>query len=267
MQAHAEIPVDEADPCFLLMGEADDAIKGEDYPTAVARLKEAISVDPLRPSNSLLWSNLGMVYSRMGQDSLAIAALSRALDISPGMTVVRSNRARLHLKAGRNIEAYDDFTKVLERDSLNIDARYYHGLMSLYGGKADVSETDFAVLKDVDPDGYGTQVALGALYSMTGRDREAIPYYKNLIKLDPSAEYYAALSGCYLAVGELSEASEIISEGLSKYDRDPELYYYRAMLNRDRYLLEDAKRDAALAIRFGAQPARVNALFSKPGTK
>lgn len=261
--SRGEVPVDEEDPYFLLMGEADKAIKNEDYPTAVLRLKEALRVDPSRPSNSLLLSNLGMVYSRMGQDSLAIVTLDRALELAPGMSVVLANRGRLHLKQGHTVKAYEDFSSAVARDSLCADARYYRGMMSLYAGKADIAESDFAVLRDCDPDGYNTQAAFGALYSLTGRDRDAIPYYKKLIGLDPAAEYYSALAGCYLAIGELSEASETIAEGLKRYETDPELYYYRAMLNRDRYCLDDARRDAALAIRYGARPDRVKALFSR----
>lgn len=267
LPAPAETPADEEDPYFLLMGEADKAIKDKDYPTAALRLKEALNVGPDRPSNPLLLSNLGMVYSQMGQDSLAIATLDRALEMAPSMSVVLTNRGRLHLKGGCNAEAYDDFSRAIAKDSLSADARYYHGLMSLYGGKADIAEGDFAVLAGIDPEGYNTHAALGALYSLTGRERQAIPHYKKLIELDPSAEYYSALAGCYLALGELSEASETIATGLSKFDRDPELYYYRAMLNRDRYRPDDARKDAELALRYGASPARVKALFAKPGEK
>ncbi len=263
LEGLSQVPIDEEDPYFLLMGEADQAIKDEDYATAILRLKEAMQVDPTRPSNSLLLSNLGMVYSRMGQDSLAIVTLSRALELAPGMSVVLANRGRLHLKQGHNVDAYRDFSAAIDRDSLCLDARYYRGIMSLYSGKADIAEADFAVLASTDPEGYNTLAALGALYSLTRRDREAIPYYKKLLETDPAAEYYAALAGCYLAIGELSPASETIATGLKLYPSDPELYYYRAMLNRDLYLLDQAKSDAAQAIRLGARPDRVKALFDR----
>ncbi len=260
--AVAEVPTDEEDPYFILMGEADKAIKDNDLQTAVLRLKEALRVDPSRPTNSLLLSNLGMVYSRMGYDSLAIVTLDRALELAPSMTTVLVNRGKLHLKSGNDEEAYSDFSRAIARDSLCLDARYYHGVMALYGGQAGIAETDFAVLLDNDPDAYNTQAALGALYQLTGRDREAIPYYKKLIERDPAAEYYAALAGCYLAVSELSDAAETIAAGLKRYDKDPELYYYRARLNHASYLLDQARRDAELAIRYGADPKKVNAIFS-----
>ncbi len=54
---------------------------------------------------------------------------------------------------GRDREAYDDFSRVLSVDSLNADARFYHGMIALYDGKADVAEADFTVLKNCAPSG------------------------------------------------------------------------------------------------------------------
>jgi tetratricopeptide (TPR) repeat protein len=96
---------------------------------------------------------------------------------------------------------------------------------------------------------------------LTRRDKEAIPYYKRLLTVESAPEYYSSLAGCYLATGDITEAAATISEGMSKYPNDPELYYYRAWLNRDRLLLDDAKSDASRAIALGASPAKVNDLF------
>ena len=55
----------------------------------------------------------------------------------------------------------------------------------------------------------------------------------------------------------------MIEGGLKRYSHDPELYYYRAWLNRDRYRLDDARADAAKAVEYGASKAKVDALFSR----
>lgn len=256
-------PKSEEDPYFILMGEADKAIKAGDYEEAAARLIDAIGLAPGNPSNLILMSNLGMVYSCLDRDSLAIATLDEVNRQAPNMTAAILNRARIKLKINRNKEAYEDFTRVIELDSLNADARYFHGMISLYGGKMDIAETDFKILEQIQPTRTRTYSALGTLYSMTGRERRAIDYLNKLIEEDPAPEYYATLAGCYLVLEELSDASAIISQGLKKFGHDPELYYYRAWLNRDRFRLDEAHEDAELAIRFGASPARVNALFSK----
>ncbi len=251
------------DPYFILMGEADKAIADGRYEEAVARLVDAMAVEPENPGNVLLLSNLGMVYSYMDRDSLALLALDEASRRAPRMVTVINNRARVYLKLRRDDDAFNDFSHALEIDSVNLDARSYRGFMSLYKADLPRAEADFDVLKRKVPGSYITAVALSSLYSMTGRDRQAVPYFEKLLELDPNPEYYAGLAGCYLALDNLSEASAVINEGLKRYSRDPELYYYRARLNHERFRLDDARADAKKAIEYGAAPAKVNAIFDK----
>ncbi len=258
---HHVVPEDEEDVYFLLMGQADDAIKSENYEDAAKRLIEAMSVRPGAPTNVLLLSNLGMVYNMLGEDSLALASFNRAHEMAPSMVTVLENRGRLYLKLSRDMDAYNDFGKVIELDSMNHSARYYHGMMALYGGDASTASRDFNFLQKYYPSLYETQVAMANYHSLLRNDREAIPYYKKLIEDDPSPEYYSSLAGCYLALGNLSDASETLAKGLDLYPEDAELYYYRAWLNRDRYLFNDAREDAKRSIQYGADPNKVNALL------
>jgi len=253
----------EARPYYLLVGEAEEAIASNRHEEAAARLLEAMSVEPDNPGNVLLMSNLGVIYWRCGQDSLAMSMFDEAHRRAPSMVTVILNRGRLHLDMGHSREAYDDFTLAVELDSLNCPARYYRGTMSLYGGRMDLAEQDFDILKSQKPDALDTAVALSTLYSLSGRDREAVPYFERLVKEDPSPEYFSGLAGCFLALKEYSRAAETIDTGLKRYSHDPELYYYRAWLNRDRYRFDDAHADAQKAIELGANKSKVDALFAK----
>ncbi len=258
----ASTEIDEADPYFLLTGEADEAIKNQDYSTAVLRLRDAMQVDPGNAGNALLLSNLGMVYNYLDQDSLAMDAYNQALELAPAMTVVRANRGILNLKMGNDIEAWQDFGDVIERDSLNSVARYYHGMISLYGGRLADASADFEVLESVAPESYNTNVAMSSLYSFTGRASEAIPYYKKLIEMEAAPEYYAALAGCYLSLDYLPEASATLAEAFEKCGEDPELYFYRAWLNKCNFQNEAAKADANRALELGANPRKVRQMMS-----
>lgn len=249
------------DPYVILVGEAEAAIADGNYQEAAQRLLDALSVGPDRESNPLLKSNLAMVYSYMDRDSLALKKLDDLIAESPRMTTALQNRAQVLLKLGDDVRAYEDFSTVLSIDSLNLDARYYHGMMALYGGRRDIAEADFMVLESRAPNSLDTATALGTLYSLTRQDKQALPYLRRLVEETPSPEYYSALAGCLLALDNLSEASEVISNGLKRYSHDPELYYYRARLNRARYRLDDARADAKRAIELGANPAKVNAIF------
>ena len=55
----------------------------------------------------------------------------------------------------------------------------------------------------------------------------------------------------------------MMGDAMVKYPSDPELFFYRALLNKKRYLSDDAKRDAKRAIELGADPERVKLIFSK----
>jgi len=263
----AVLPADtvgyDADPYFILTEEADSAIARRDWPAAAARLSDAIAVRPGSPTNLLLLTNLASVYSCLGHDSLSLATYGRVLDRAPAMLTARVARGRQLLKMGRDAEAYQDFSEAVSIDSLCADARYYRGMIALYTGDAAGAEADFNTLARIAPKSLDAALALGTLYSLTGRERLAIPYLERVLEADPAAEYYASLAGCHLALGQLTEAAEIISRGLKIYPDDPELYYYRAWLNRDRYRLDQAHRDARRAIDLGAAEPKVRALFTR----
>ncbi len=263
LQATTPDPSIDENPYYLLMGEAEKAIAENDFEEAAARLIDAMAVEPDNPGNLLLMSNLGIVYSYLGRDSLAIATLDEVNRRAPNMTVAIVNRGRIKLKCDMPEEAYEDFSKVIMLDSLNTDARYFRGMMALYGGNRETAEKDLNIVNNLEPDNLRTYAAMSALYSLTGRNREAAKHFEKLIEKEPSAEYYAGLAGCYLALEELSDASRVINEGLKIYNTDPELYYYRAWLNRDRFRLDDAKADARKAIEYGASPDKVLDLFKR----
>ena len=248
-------------PYFVLIDDAEKAIEATDYELAINKLITAMATEPDNPLNIALMSNLGMVYYYNEQDSLAMRTLDDVVKRSPRLVSGHENRARVLTGLGRDKEAYDEYAKIIEIDSVNTDARYYHGMMALYSGQRDIAERDFAVMQRVVPLSRRTYLAMGTLYALTGRDREAIPYLRKLIDFEAYAEYYAQLAGCLIAVEDYNEATDILAKGMERYPNDPELYYYRALLNRKRYLNDDARRDAATAIKLGADPNRVNAIF------
>lgn len=246
---------------FTLSEEADKAIASGDYVMAVERLNEAIGIDPDNPANVLLLSNLGIVHGYLDQDSLAMEAFDSAIRIAPSMTIVLVNRGKLHLKMGNDRAAFADFGRVIELDSTNVDALFYHGFIALYDGALQVAEHDFSLLKEADPDAHNTSIALATLYSMTGFDEKAIPYFQRLIEDEPQPEFYAGLAGCFLATDRLSDASALLTEAIGKFPDDPELYMYRAWLNKKRYLKKETQKDMQKAISLGADPRKVQRLL------
>lgn len=252
----------EEQPYFLLIGESETALSQGDYDSAALRLIEAMAIEPQNPLNVALLTNLGMIYYYNEQDSMALITLNEAVRREPRLIAARENRARVLTGLGRDNEAYADYSAILDIDSLNTDARYMHGMIALFSGKQDVAKADIDVLNNVVPLLKSTVLATATYYSLTGNNTEAVSLFRKLLETDKQAEYYAALVGCLIAEDNLNEASQIIGEGLERYPKDPELYYYRAVLNKRRYMPDAARADAAQAIRLGANPARVSAIFN-----
>ena len=260
-QHYSTPPQDEENPRYLLTEQADTAIAHGDYDEAAARLIDAISICPDCPDNALLLSNLGMVYAYGGRDSLALATLDRALSIAPAMRTVIANRGRILLRMGRDAEARDAYSRLIDLDSLNLEARYYRGILSLYSGDLATAEQDLAILRDSVPGQTPTARALAALYTRTGRNESAAACYRQLIADEPAAVYYAMLAQCYLSDNKLTEASATIGEGLEKYPEEAELYYCRAWLNKLLFRPSEARADGRKARSLGIPQHRIDHLL------
>lgn len=248
-------------PYFLLVEQSEKALKEQDYDAAALRLIEAMSVEPANPLNVALMSNLGMIYYYNEQDSLALATLDEAIRRSPRLLGAREHRARVLIGLGRDSEAYDEYEAILRIDSVNTDARFYHGMMALYNGALDKAKADFTVLGNVVPLARETVLANATMNAMTGNNIDAVHGFRKLLELEKKPEYYAQLAGCLIETGNLDDASKTLGDAIALFPDDAELFYYRAKLNNLRYLADDAQRDAAKAIKLGANPKRVARIF------
>lgn len=250
-------------PYFILVDESEKALKDGKYDDAARRLVEAMGIEPDNPLNVALMSNLGMIYYYNGQDSLALRCLDEVVSRSPRLIAGHENRAKVLVGIGRDKEAFDEYGKVIELDSLNTDAHFYHGMMALHSGRLAEAEKDFAVLEEIVPVARTTYLALGTLYAMTSRETEAATYLRKLVDVEPEPEYCVMLFDCYMVSGNYADASDVIGKAIERYPEDGELYICRARLNKARYDNEAACRDAETAVKYGIPRSRVEALFKK----
>ena len=248
-------------PYFLLIDQSEKALENGDYEAAALRLVEAMGVEPDNALNVALLSNLGMIYYYNEQDSLALVVLDKAIERSPRLIAPREGRARILLGLGRDKEAYAEYENVLSIDSINTEARFIHGTMSLYNGQLQKALDDIAVLDRVIPASTKTMLLKATMYSLTGEELEAVSLFRKLIELEPAPEYYSRLTACLLVLDQLGEVSDTIGNWIEKYPKDAEAYYYRAILNKKRYMNEDAHRDAKHAIELGIDKAKVLSIF------
>lgn len=246
---------------FKLMGKADEAIENGLWDDAEGYLLQALRLEPANPSNYLLMSNLGMVRFNMGHDSLALATLNDAHIMAPASVTVLNNRARIYSILGYADEAYNDYSMILQLDSMMIEPRFYHGIMALQKKDFITAKEDFDKLEQLVPESRYVSIGLASFYSASGEHIKAIKYYTKLIEEEPVLEYYTARAACYLMTQQYSEASSDISEGLKLSPEDADLYLYRAYLNKQLYRIEEAESDVKRAIELGADKDRVRLFF------
>lgn len=248
-------------PYFLLIDQSEQALEAGNYEAAALRLVEAMGIEPDNELNVALLSNLGMIYFYNEQDSLALVVLDKAIERAPRLISPREGKARILIATGRDDDAYREYENILTIDSINTSARFLHGTMALYRGDLETARRDIAVLERVVPVSPQTSLAKAIMYSMTGNELEAISLFRKVIETDPAPEYFGRLAACELAIDRLGEASETIGKGLQYYPDDAELYYYRAILNKKRYMPDEAQRDAKRAIELGADRMKVLEIF------
>lgn len=259
----AAVEPDEEDPYYLLTEQASQAIKDEKFDAAAARLMEAMSIRPDAPENVMLLSNLGMVYSYQGKDSLALATFDEALRRAPSMRTVLLNRAGLLLRMDRDKEAIADLSKVIAVDSLNLKARYLRGMAAIHSRNLPMAQEDCEIMRTKAPDSDDTAEVLSLFYVAQGRSRDALPFLKTLVDRVPDANTYATLADCYIDLGEYSDAGATIKEGLEKFPDNGELYLCRAELGVATYRLDEAHADARKARMLGVPAKVVEAIFKK----
>ena len=169
------------------------------------------------------------------------------------MTVLQ-NRARIYASEGQAEKALGDYARVIELDSTLVEPRFYHAVLILQSGDLPKASAEIDALRALAPDSRLTHVAQATLMMQTGRFKEAIPHLSAALKESEDASYYSSRALCRLLTDD-------IARGLELDPTDGELYLYRAMLNKLRYRPDDAKADAAQAVKWGIDPARVKSIL------
>ena len=252
----------DTDPQYYnLMGDADKAIADGKFSEAEDLLRKAMRLEPANPSNVLLMSNLGMVQFYDGRTADALATLSTAHSIAPNSVTVLQNRARIYAAEGQWDKALGDYSRVIELDSTLVEPRFYHAMLALRTGDIPKASAEIADLMKMAPDHRLTHEAQAIVLMQSGLYKEAIPHLSAVIKAAEDASYYSSRAYCRLLTDDLAGASDDIPRGLELDPTDGELYLYRAMLNKLRYRPDDAKADAAEAVKWGIDPARVKSIL------
>ncbi len=113
--------------------EAQQFSQAHDVPRAIAKLEEAIRIDPAYRDAHM---NLGAQYARAGRVADALTQFRQALDIGPADAIIYSNLCWAYAALREFAEAEKCARKALTFDAKNVKAHYLLGrLLSMQPGQ------------------------------------------------------------------------------------------------------------------------------------
>lgn len=249
------------EPFNYLLGNADKAISEGNWAEAERNYRQLIDEYPDSRQIPYIMSNMALMQSNQGNDSLALQTLDAAFLMDSTNLSIIENRATILVNMGDNRRAMDDFARIVRSDSLNTFALFYHGSLALNSGDTITARSSFDRLRLLRPDDEATHKAFAAYYTKVRNYPAAIAEYNILIAKKPEVETYLSRAANNLMLDRLDDASQDIAEAMRMDSNDGEAYLLRAALNKKRYELDAAKADGKRAMQLGVSPRRVSALL------
>lgn len=234
------------------ISESDSLCKLSDYQSAEDKLIKAISVEPENPMNVLLMSNIGILRHYLGNDSAALKILDEASLLAPKSVTVRNNKAKVLASLGKLPEAEREYAEIANLDSNIVEPVYMQAIINLKINRLQKADSLSGNIYKRFPENLQAQEARAYYLVAAKRFQEAIPLLNKVVKAEPVSFNYSQRAYCNLMLGNLNEASADISSALATDSMNPELYAYRAILNKMRFRPDDSKKDIEKAIQFGA---------------
>ena len=156
---------------------------------AVARYNQALTV---KPGYIGALNNLGGLYHETGRVPLAIDAYAQILALTPENPAAHFNYANSLLAAGRGIDAIGSYEQALKLKPDYMEAMVNLGMALSLAGKAEqsskwleIGRTWFDKALKADPANVFALNNLGNVLRQQGKPEEALPYYKEALRLRP----------------------------------------------------------------------------------
>ena len=159
---------------------AMDALRHGNLEKSFRLLKKSIETYPDIAGN---WANLGVIYSRSGQDDYAIAAYHKALDLDGSHRPSLTNLASIYQSRGENERAEYYARQVRRYQDQNPYYHYYHALAAYNSGNLEAAEERLARaldLKDTEHKFYQLQ---GLIAERHGDRKTALESFEHALDL------------------------------------------------------------------------------------
>lgn len=242
---------------IALADSADNYIKAENWEMAENTILTALRLEPGNFSNSLLLSNLGVIQTRQGRMEEALESYRLGLSIAPRSSVLYTNRARTYLHLRRYQDALADINETLTIDSIQEWPLQMRGFL-LMSSDPEGAKKDFTMLSKYYPHNALAMTGLAAVAEKEGNYNDALKYYDESIKLEDNPDTRFSRILLKINMEKYSEAAEDISESISLFPLEGQLYLIRGYLHKLNYRNEEAAIDKKIALEKGADKQLVD---------
>ena len=227
-----------------LITRAMDAVEKDSLYQAEVFFKKALKLEPANMRNALLFSNLGTIQRRMGQNKEALESYSLALNLTPYSVTMLLNRASLYLDMDYLDKAYLDYCTVIDLDAKNQEALQFRAYIYMRRRQYQEAKNDYQSLLEVIPDDKTARIGMAMVNQKMLRYRDSLEEFNRLIVdypkdaslLKARAELEVDMSSLEMALLDLESAAKLTPD-------DADIY----VMCGDIYLAQGRKREAYVA--------------------
>lgn len=240
---------------------ADFYIKREVWNKAEEMTIKALKSMPANKLNYLLWSNLGDIRSRQGDNDGALQAFDIALTTNPENASILAKRAYVYISRQDIGNALSDINSSLEIDSVQEWPLQTRANILMNEGKYVEAEKDFMSLGNHFPDNPEAYTGLGKIASARGDAKNAEKYFRRAIEAKDTEEARFLLILLLINNSEVPKAKEELLVALKRYPRSGNLYLLRGVIHKINFENESAMLDRKIALDYGASSELVKRLL------
>lgn len=240
---------------------ADFYIKREVWNKAEEMTIKALKSMPANKLNYLLWSNLGDIRSRQGDNDGALQAFDIALTTNPENASILAKRAYVYISRQDIGNALSDINSSLEIDSVQEWPLQTRANILMNEGKYAEAEKDFMSLGNHFPDNPEAYTGLGKIASARGDAKNAEKYFRRAIEAKDTEEARFLLILLLINNSEVPKAKEELLVALKRYPRSGNLYLLRGVIHKINFENESAMLDRKIALDYGASSELVKRLL------
>jgi tetratricopeptide (TPR) repeat protein len=209
-----------------------------DHTGALATIDQALG----QQDGAELWEAKGEILHTLEREDEALAAFDHVLQLSPGSTAARWEKARILRLKGQFDDALPLLDQVLKEDPKHVDALYEKGL-TLAGTSPEKAVPILETVIELVPNSSGVHFQLARLYRQVRRLDDAIRETERCLDLDPSDALARGLKGQILVDQEKwKEGADVLQKAA---EQDPDLEWVWADLGYACFRLDE--RDRALS--------------------